>query len=159
MQWGLLSHAVPCSRQGRGRVCSREMRCWALGHGAAVLYGQLDFARLLQHGERMGALWWGRLGEKRTTKSRCGGAAGTPCCRSPPCRLRNACFDSCHGNKFILRPVQWLAATWQGGQEPIQSCGIPRRTQGGRRDGVRFRACKMLCQLQNSGCWFLTQKG
>lgn len=96
---------------------------------------------------------------KEQQKSRCGGAAGAPCCRSPPCRQRNACFDSCHGNKFILRPGERLAAMWQGGQEPVQPCGIPRRTREGRRDGVGFSARKMLCQLQNSGCWFPTPKG
>lgn len=51
-----LPRAVPCGRQGGGRVCSREMRCWALSHGAAVLYGELGFSRLLQHGQRMGTL-------------------------------------------------------------------------------------------------------
>lgn len=62
--------------------------------------------------------------EKGTTKSRCGGAAGAPSCRSPPCRQRNACLDSCHGNKFILRPGQRLAAgSWSSLWHPQQDPG------------------------------------
>lgn len=94
--------------------------------------------------------------EKGTTKSRCGGAAGAPSCRSPPCRQRDACLDSCHGNKFILRPGQRSAAAWQSDQGLVQlagagpACGTCSSTQGDRRDGVRFHTCKVLCQFQNS---------
>lgn len=78
--------------------------------------------------------------------------AAASCC-SPLC---NACLDSCHGNKFILRPGQHLATVWQSGQEPVQPAASPAgpRETGGMRDGVRFHACKVVCQLQDSDWWF-----
>lgn len=87
--------------------------------------------------------------EKGTTKSRCGGAASAPSCRSPPCRQCNACLDSCHGNKFILRPGQCSAAAWQSGQELVQPAASAAELGETRRDGVRFQTCKVLCQFQN----------
>lgn len=94
--------------------------------------------------------------EKGTTKSRCGGAAGAASCCSPLCRQCNACLDSCHGNKFILRPGQHLATVWQSRQEPVQPAASPAgpRETGGMRDGVRLHACKVVCQLQDSDWWF-----
>lgn len=149
-----------CPAAGRREAEFAAEKC-CVGPSAIVLlvlYGQLDFARRLQRGERMGTLWWGRLGEKGTTKSCCGGAAGTPCCRSLPCRQRNACFDSCHGNKFILRPVQRLAATWQGGQELVQPAASPEgpREAGGMGIGFVPARCSASCKIQADG--FLPQK-
>lgn len=143
MAWDWLSHAVLCSRQEEAEFAAEKS---SVGPSATVLLcftvsWVLPGCSIMEGGRARC--------EKGTTKSRCGGAAGAPSCRSPPCRQCNACLDSCHGNKFILRPGQRLAAAWQSGQELVQPEASTAEL-GDRWDGVRFHAFKVLCHFQNS---------
>lgn len=145
---------------GRLALCELSAEKCCVGPLARVplaLYGQLDFARLSSAVRGWACCDVAALVRKEQQKAVVE-EQPAPCCRSPPFQQPNACFNFSHGNLFILRPVQRSGATCQGSQEPVQPCGVPGKAQRSRRDGDRFHACKTLCQLQNSGCWFPTQK-
>lgn len=61
----------------------------------------------------------------------------------------------CHGNKFILRPVQGSAAAWRCDQEPIQPAASPEEEAEGMGTDFKLRKCR----LQNLGCCFASLEG